>query len=463
MFYGWVILGIATVATLATSPGQSYLVGKFNAEIEAALGIGETTLTAAYGIATFAAAFPLLYVGKLADRFGPRAIMGASALLLGVACWTIGLVQGPISLALCYFLLRFAGQGVLGLSASHSVAMWFERRLGTATGAKMFAMPLAIFFLPMLTTHLIGAHGWKTAYGLLGVGVWVTVLPLVVFFHRNKPEDIGQRVDGDPPDDPEPDPTPHAHPEAELIAGSAIEQPLAIDLIEDEDQAGAAWAFASARNGVGEVCFTRPQAMRTGAYWIIVIAMTTNALIATAFVFLLQKMASEIGLGEGADNRLLGVFAVASVGFGVLAGVATDRLAPRWVIGSASGLLVLSCALFALGGCGMAQDHRSLVIALAWGSMVSLSASQSLMFVGGSTLFARFFGRPHHGAIRASLTFFMVSGTSAGPFLTAALAQGVGYVGALWVFAGASLPITVAGLLLTRPVAPKANGVPWRP
>ena len=55
MFYGWVILGVATVATLATSPGQSYLVGKFNAEIQAALGIDETTLTAAYGIATFAA------------------------------------------------------------------------------------------------------------------------------------------------------------------------------------------------------------------------------------------------------------------------------------------------------------------------------------------------------------------------------------------------------------------------
>lgn len=463
MFYGWVILGIAGVATFATSPGQSYLVGKFNASIEETLGIGETTLTGAYAIATFAAAVPLLYVGRLADRFGPRVLMGVSALALGGACWAIGYAQGPISLTLCYFLLRLSGQGALGLSASHSTAMWFERKLGTATGAKMFAMPLAILVLPPATSWLIETYAWRTAYAMLGVGVWLSVLPLVVVLHRNKPEDIGQRVDGDPPYDPVPDVHPRAHPEAELIAGSAIEQPLAIDLVEDHDQREAARLFAArthagdAGTGAaappGEVCFTRPQAMRTGAYWIIAVAMTTNALVATAFVFLLRKLADDVGLGPGADDRLLAIFGAAAIFFGIIAGVITDRLAPRWVIGSASALLGVTCAAFALAGSAPAQQSPGLAIALAWGSMVCLSASQSLMFVGGSTLFARFFGRPHHGAIRASLTFFMVSGTSAGPFLTAAAAQWIDYVGALWLYAAASVPITAAGFMLRRPGA----------
>jgi MFS family permease len=194
--------------------------------------------------------------------------------------------------------------------------------------------------------------------------------------------------------------------------------------------------------------------MRTRAYWIIAIAMTTNALVGTAFVFLLRKLASDIGLGEGADDRLLGVFGVSSIALGLGAGVMTDRLPPRWVVGTASALLGLTCAAFALAGAGPVREVQALVVALAWGSMVLLSASQSLMFVGGSTLFARFFGRPHHGAIRASLTFFMVSGTSAGPFLTAAMAQGIGYQGALWAFAAACVPIAAAGLTLTRPQAP---------
>jgi len=318
VFYGYTILAISTVALAATSPGQSYLVGRFNQSIEQALGISETTLSACYGVATFLAAIPLLYVGKLADRHGPRIVMGCSALALGAACWAIGFAQGPISLTVCYFLLRFAGQGALGLSASHSVAMWFERKLGRVNGVKGFAMPFAIASFPWLI-------------GLAGVAVWIAVLPLVIFLHRNKPEDIGQRVDGDaprladslrsspiwgedppkadhrrpgqgPPGSPNADHRhPHAHPDAELIASAATEQPLAIDLEDDPPILIP-----------GEPAYTRAQALRTRSFWIITSAMIANALIGTAFVFLLDDLAEGVNLPDGSAATLLAVFAVCS-------------------------------------------------------------------------------------------------------------------------------------------------------
>jgi OFA family oxalate/formate antiporter-like MFS transporter len=234
-------------------------------------------------------------------------------------------------------------------------------------------------------------------------------------------------------------------PDAELMASAATEQPLPVDLVDDED--GPAPGFPP-----GEVRFTRPQAMRTRAFWLVTVAMVANAIIGTAFVFLLRKLADDVGLAPGADNRLLAVFAVASALFGPVAGIAADRVRPGVIISSASFLLGLSCAIFALAG--LEAIPGSAATALAWASMVALSASQSLVFICGSTFVARFFGRPHHGAIRAALTFFMVVGTSAGPFLTAALAQPLGYSGALWVFAAACVPIALAGLALRRPQAP---------
>ncbi len=436
MFYGWVILIIGMVATIATSPGQSFLVGKFSSAIEADLGLEDTTLTAAYGIATFLAAIPLLYIGPLADRFGPRIVMGLSAAALGLSCWLIGFASGPMTLGMCYFCLRFTGQGVLGLSASHSTAMWFEKRLGTATGIKSFAMPIAILLLPPIVTQLIDHTGWRVAYGLLGAGVAAAVLPLVIIFHRNYPEEIGQHVDGVPPaDGPPAIRHPHAHPDAELIAGAALEQPQPIDLVDDPPAAD------------DEICFTRTEAMRTSAYWLVTLAMTLNALVGTAFVFLLGKLTIRAGLGPGADDQLLALFGVASAVCVPLAGILTDRLTPRWIIAPATLFLGAACACFAI-----ASDKT-----LAWTAVVLLAISQALMFVSSGTFFARFFGRPHHGSIRASLTFTMVAGTSVGPFLTAWMATHIGYTGALWVFAALSLPVACAGLAVRVPQRPSES------
>lgn len=434
VFYGWVILAIGMVAIIATSPGQSFLVGKFSASIEASLGLSETTLTAAYGIATFASAISLLFVGRLSDRFGPRLIMGVAALLLGGACWAIGYAQGPITLGICYFLLRFFGQGAMPLAANHSLAMWFERRLGTASGILFFAVPTAIFALPTLTTWLINAVGWRLAYGLLGVAVWATMLPLVLLLHRNRPEDIGQRVDGvaAPPDAP-PQSHPHAHPDAVLIAADAIETPPpAAEVVDDRPECPP------------EICFSARQTLTTSAYWIITLGTTLAATISTVLVFMLSKLTSAAGLPVSANDVLLAVFGVAAGVFSPLAGVLTDRVPPRWLIASGALQLSAACACFALAG----------TWPLAWLAMICLATGQMTMFIVGGTLLARFFGRPHQGAIRATQTFIVVTGTSIGPYLCAVLAGPFGYAGALWVFAAAGVPIVLWGLTLHPPRQP---------
>lgn len=438
MFYGWIVLIISMVAVAATSPGQSYLIGKFSSAIEADLGISETTLTAAYGLATVLAALPLPLVGRFADRFGPRALMGAAALALGVGCLLMGAVQGPFMLGVGYFVLRLAGQGALGLSASHSTAMWFEQRLGTVMGVKSFAMPLAILTLAPLTTWLIGMTGWRAAFALLGVGVWAAVLPLVLLAHRNRPEDIGQRVDGAPPA-----PAagkgqhPHAHADTELLNSAAqVPAQQALDLADDPPE------------HVGEVCFTRNAAMGTIAFWLIAAAMILNALVGTAFVFLLAKLALAVGLPLSATDSLLSVFAIGAAACAPLAGILTDRLAPRWVVSAGTALLALACITFAVAG-----NLLTAQLAMIW-----LAASQTLIFISGGTLLARFFGRPHHGEIRASLAFIMVIGTAVGPFLAAWSAQHLTYAGTLWLFAAAAAPIALSGLALRPPAVVAERG-----
>ncbi|MEO0630993.1 MAG: hypothetical protein AAFY46_09740, partial [Planctomycetota bacterium] len=69
---------------------------------------------------------------------------------------------------------------------------------------------------------------------------------------------------------------------------------------------------------------------------------------------------------------------------------------------------------------------------------------------------ARFFGRPHHGAIRGFVTAAMVAGTAAGPFLLTQLGAWAGgeLRRGLPAFALVALPVAVASAFAVRPLPP---------
>ena len=55
-----------------------------------------------------------------------------------------------------------------------------------------------ILIVPVVQV-LITRHGWRAAMTLLGIAVLATIVPLNAVFQRRRPEDVGQRPDGDSP------------------------------------------------------------------------------------------------------------------------------------------------------------------------------------------------------------------------------------------------------------------------
>ena len=258
--------GVSMVAMIATGPGQTVIVSQFNTAIRNDLGLSELALSTAYMIGTLSAAAPLVFVGKASDRFGPRVVMGGVALLFGAACVGIGFVGHVATLTIAFFLLRFLGQGALGLVSGHALAMWFERKLGTVNGFKLVGTQLAFAFMPALALALIDAHGWRQAYAILGVGVWVLVLPLVAFVSRDRPEQVGQLMDGDAA--PAPD--------------------LEIETTREPDAA-----------------FTLMEALGTRSFWIVTISIVLNGLIGTALLFHIQPLLETKGLDPEASGAVV--------------------------------------------------------------------------------------------------------------------------------------------------------------
>lgn len=410
-YYGYVMVGVAVATMICTLPGQTIVVSQFNEPIRAALDLSLREISLAYLIGTSLAALPLTLVGKAADRFGLRVVVGAVALSFTLALCLLGQARGFLTLTAGFALVRFLGQGSLGMLSSHILAMWFERRLGVMESVKHVGFSLATLVLPALTVALIDALGWRRALVVLGLGVAGVLLPLVATVFRNRPEDLGQRLDGDlPPPTSEDDATPPA-----------------------EDPA-----------------FTLGEAVRTRALWTLLVSGPYLGLVGTAMLFHTQPILASLGVADPQAwaPYVQAPWPIALTLTPLFSGWLADNVDPRWLLPTGLSLAAASCACLGVAGQGGLAPTTWFALAMA-----VFGVAMGVMISAVGPTIARYFGRAHHGAIRGLSLSIGVGATATGPFL---LSEGAHLAGGRFdqvflVFAGAALPLALAGLTLRRP------------
>ena len=408
-FYGWVMLPVVFMIQVASSPGQTYGVSVFNPHIRRALDLSHSEISGAYMLGTFLASLPMIYVGALMDRFGPRRILTGVVLLFGLACVALSQATGLVTVFLSFLFLRMLGQGSIGLLTANTLAMWFNARLGLAAGLMSAVGAVAMGGIPTLNLWLIQSFGWRWGYAILGGCVWLAVMPLLVFLFRNRPEDVGQKPDG------------LSQMQANPIRGQKTD---------------------ARRTGEPERRFTLSEALRTRAYWIMAVGAALPAMIVTGIHFHAVQIYLDSGLTEADAAVMFTTFALAFAGLMFLGGVLADRM-PLNI------LLSISMAGLA-GGVVMLIQVSSI-----WTShlfAVVLGGGQGILMAVRATLWVRYYGRTHLGKIRGSLVTIEVAASSTGPFLMGAGHDMFGgYHEVFWVFAAISAPMIGIGLFATRP------------
>jgi len=195
------MLPVAMVVMMATTPGQTFGVSTFNPYLLQEFGFSQSELSGAYMLGTLLASIPMIYVGARMDRYGPRRTLAGVVLLFGFACIGMSQTRGLVTVFVGFLFLRMLGQGAMSFLGGNSLAMWFNRKLGTTSTIMNMGEAFAVGFFPTANLILIHSFGWRSAYATLGVVVWILVLPLLAVVFRNAPEDIGQVVDGEIPSD----------------------------------------------------------------------------------------------------------------------------------------------------------------------------------------------------------------------------------------------------------------------
>ena len=358
-FYGWAVWLVLCVGSIGTFFGTSGAITFVLDDIMAELDLTRSAISACYMAGTLLGAAVQIPIGRAVDRFGGRRSIAVCSAAFALSCSCMSLPHHWSTLVLAFGFLRALGFGGLAGAVTTCLQQWFVRRRGLATGMLEATSSIVGFGLCSLLLHgLVEAYGWRGAYLRSGIAL-LAYVPVAAIVLRSRPEDIGLRPDGD--------------------ARVADSTPQA---------AGAAATVEGWRLG---------EAMRTSAFWIIVLSNALHRGVGAGLFVHLASVVRELGL----PLRLLPScfylpWAFARAAALLVGGVALDRFPPRLVLGGGFLCNAASLAFFGWPGTVL-TPAKTVCVGVLYGLAMGLSAAAFKISP------ARFFGRAHLGAIQGVL------------------------------------------------------------
>jgi len=406
-FYGWVIVGISTLALVVSNglaiggiPVFSKWIKEDFIKSGAIMSGQAETVVANFGTITFlVAGFFSPVAAYFIQKFNVRLLMIIGCLILGAALVLHSQATSAntsyVSRALMGVSLGFIG--VLGNTVL--VSNWFRRLRGTAIGIVLTGTSFGGVLIPLLATPLILRYGWRTAMIAVSLIIWLFLLPAIIFLVKNKPSDSGLLPDGE-----------------QLI---------------DEPQ------FKTG-NLAG---LTLSEAFRTPIFWVLALcsALIFYPLFVTTQQFILYAQTPKIGFTPAEAGVAQSLLFAVSVGGKFLFGFLSDRFSPTRVMLACCTVMFLATLVL-----------LNLTANTAFFYLIPFGLGYGGTFVLLQRLVADYFGLKEYGKILGVITLIETVGAAIGGKITGSLADANGgdYTQAFyWVIVTTGLALACVVLL----------------
>jgi MFS family permease len=414
VFYGWLVVAGAFVSHLLAYGVLTVAFGVFFPYMAEALGLGRGLLASVAAAARLVAAALSPLLGPVVDRRGPRGVMALGVLSLAGGAAALAAAGSAWHVFLGYGVVMALGSIALGeLTGDTTVARWFVRRRGRALAVSTMGLSTAGIVIPLPVALLIGALGWRGAWLALA-GVILVLGTAAAAVMRHRPEPYGLLPDGEP--------APPAGVPARVVR---------------------------------EVSFGARAAVRTPAFWLLVVSTNLAGLGFFGVNLHLFSYVTDGGLSAAVAAAMITYLYTLHTVAKPLWGLVAERVHVRYCIaacyaGGSLGVLVLLLGPVSVAGLavfgtvyGLTRGAQSFVTSLAW---------------------ADYFGREAQGAIRGLASPFRHLSAAAGPVVGGVLYDLTGdYRLAFAIFAAAFLAGAAVALAAAPPRLSAAASAPAAP
>ena len=358
-FYGWYIVAVGFLANVASSFALASTMSIFLKPLTADLGISRgvfSLLRSGEGIISACIA-PL--VGTLVDRYGGRWLMVIGTAIVAIGYFLLTHIESFAQFAAIRLTLVSLGDSMMGyMVVNVIIAQWCMRQRSRALAISSMGVGFAKVCMPVLAAWLILTLGWRQTWLVFGFLTLLLLLLPALLVIRRSPESMGLLPDG----------------AAEKL-GDAETQPAA-DL--------------EAEVGAQDALWTRAEAIRTSAFWLLVITFGISSMGVTGLNLHVYSYVTDVGYSPVIAATVMSIIASMQLASPLVWGVLADQIGARYAA-------TLRFVIQAIG----------LAIAILTGNMVCLYLGFFLYGIGlggnmvlPDTLWAGYFGRRSLGRIR---------------------------------------------------------------
>ena len=407
LFYGWRMVAAASAVRVLGGGLHSYGFTVFFLPLSQELNLSRTATSFAFSLSRAEGAIEGPIVGHLLDRYGPRPVMLAAVLLMGVGYLLLSQVNSYVVFLIVYTgLISLTHSGGFMHAPMALTNTWFIRLRARAMTINSAAYGLGGVLLAPILSIIVHAWGWRAGAAIAGMTFLLAGIPLCLTI-RPSPESMGLSPDGDQ----------HA-----------------AEITEEKH---------SARPRTVELNVTAAQAIRSFAFWALVFgAGVRNAsyhAISTHFI----PMMVWKGMSQQQATFLLSSFAL--LGF-------ISTLVFGWLADNVNKPRLVSSILF---------TASVSILVLIFGSSIGLLWIFILLFTTVEAtypvawaLVGDLFGRKHFAKIRGYMSVFYVWGSVVGPVIAGAIwDRWQTYQPMLWILVAMFFISGIFYTLLGRPWA----------
>jgi len=173
---GWVVVGACSLAMFGV--WNSYAgFGVFLPVLASEFGWSRGAISVAPSLNLIIGGLIAFVIGAASDRYGPRLILTASAVLVGALFALASRIDALWHLYAVFGVLLGIAMSSVYLVPTTTVSRWFVDRRGLALGIMLAGLNLAFVTGPRLSAFMIERVGWRTTYLVLGALVWVLAIP----------------------------------------------------------------------------------------------------------------------------------------------------------------------------------------------------------------------------------------------------------------------------------------------
>jgi OFA family oxalate/formate antiporter-like MFS transporter len=388
--YGWAVLAVLCCAGFARQGPAVSTLSVFVTPLIHDFGWSRTALSGAVSLGGILAAIISPRIGTLLDRAGSRALLSYAVLTTGVALLALSATQSLVMfyLLFCFARMNWASPFELGIYGA--VNNWFVARRQFATSVATLAQMAGLVTMPVIA-QLAMLHGsWRggwVAIGALTLGVGF--LPAALLLVR-RPEDMGLAPDG---------------------GGATV---------------AAAKRAAAIVSAPAEAAFSRAQALRTPAFWLLLAYTVLVYPIQAGISLHMAPHLIEHGIAPAITATIVSTYSLMSAVASLVVGFLPRRWPIRYPMAGIALFLTASPLLMTT----IASPPQAYLAAALFG--FGVGGILSLLPIA----WADYFGRASYGAIRGVALSAQVIAQAVGPMVSGGLRDWTGnYQLSLVVFA----------------------------